>query len=157
MIKLEDKVIQLGIARGYLPGAVASEEQTGNAFRTQYLRLLEEIGEAARELRLGNREAFEMELGDVYVTLLNCRYILLKDRSAKNAFDHLAPAETIRRDLENAAGLQFEGVYYLAAAQKRCLALAYNKIKKRGGVLIGNDFFKPGDPEYIQYFKDLEE
>lgn len=74
MKELKDKIINLGVARGYLPEFF--EDNGDKQFITQYLRLLKEIGEAADEIRAGNKEAFEMELGDCLVLLTNLDYIV---------------------------------------------------------------------------------
>lgn len=55
MKELQNKVIRLGVERGYLPKKAG--DHALEKFDIQYLRFIEEIGEASRELRLGNYDA----------------------------------------------------------------------------------------------------
>lgn len=147
MKELQNKVIQLGIERGYLPKN--SEDNSLEKFDIQYLRFIEEIGEASRELRLRNYDAFKMEVGDALVLHTNCLYIL---DEYLHGFDGLI----------NSVNLSFctlEKLIKMYASnpiefKKECLQLAYDKIVSRGGMLIGEDWFKPTDKEYIEYFKN---
>jgi len=153
MKELEDKIINLGVARGYLPEFF--EDNGDKQFITQYLRLLKEIGEAADEIRAGNKEAFEMELGDCLVLLTNLDYIVdvVGCRSAYSSY--FEDVESSVNNLMCVAEHTFDTRYFdNTVAEERCLKLAYNKISRRDGVLINGDFFKKGDREYIEYFKN---
>lgn len=153
MKELKEKTISLGVARGYLPEYF--EENGDKQFITQYLRLLKEIGEASDEIRAGNKEAFEMELGDCLVLLTNLDYIV-EVVGCKSAYRfYFDDAESNINNLMCVAEHTFDARYFDdKIAEERCLKLAYNKISKRGGVLINGDFFKKGDKEYIEYFKN---
>ena len=154
MKELKQKVIQLGIERGYLPTKESSD--INSYFQNQYFRLLEELGEAAREIRLENCESFEMEFGDCLVLLFNCEYIVY-DVFENGAYkDFLNDALTQLYNVQFFASIIFAVNYNVNSNKKMCLQLAYNKIKERGGILIGNDYFKPTDPEYINYMQENE-
>ena len=147
MKELKEKIISLGVARGYLPEYF--EDNGDKQFITQYLRLLKEIGEAADEIRAGNKEAFEMELGDCLVLLTNLDYIV-NVVGCKSAYSfYFDDAESNVNNLMCVAEHAFDTRYFdNTVAEERCLKLAYNKISKRGGMLIDGDWFKPSDREY---------
>ena len=133
---------------GYLPKD--DSDNPVEKFQTQFLRLLEEIGEASHELRRGNQSNFEMELGDVLVLEANCTYIVnlsFNNDAAMKLIDAKPLIRNVIRVASDVFGCNYE------AKRKDCLTLAYNKIKNRGGVLINGDYFKPGDAEYEKYMK----
>lgn len=146
MKELKDKIISLGVARGYLPEYF--EENGDKQFITQYLRLLKEIGEAADEVRAGNKKAFEMELGDCLVLLTNLDYIADTVGIDSNLYELHDGTHRSVYDLESATSLIFQTHYMNEVAEERCLKLAYDKIVSRGGMLINGDWFKPSDREY---------
>lgn len=146
---MKEKVIKLGIERGYLPKSQGDD--IVHKFDTQYLRLVEELGEASRELRLGNLKEFEMEVGDVLVLQTNCNYILDKYMEGRKL--HIA-TEIERVVLMGICKFNVEDRLHF---RDKCLQLAYDKILARGGMLINGDWFKPSDREYQEAkLKELE-
>ena len=153
MKELKDKIISLGVARGYLPEYF--EDNGDKQFITQYLRLLKEIGEASDEIRAGNKEAFEMELGDCLVLLTNLDYIVALGTCKSTRLDYYLDVSMSVGFLMCIAEEVFKVDYFEnEEAEERCLKLAYDKISKRDGVLINGDYFKKGDKEYEEYFKN---
>lgn len=153
MKELKQKVIALGIERGYLPKD--SNDNVIVKFNLQYLRLLDEIGEAAKELRLENEKDFQMELGDVLVLQTNCNYIVaeyLPIEDFRILMDNARDSIVILTRISQTRFNQEQSNYH---RDKQCLQMAYNKIVKRGGMLIGKDWFKPTDKEYIDHMKKI--
>ena len=151
MKQLKQKVIQLGIKRGYLPHDALQDSEV--FFETQYLRLQEEIGELSREVRIGNYEQYLMELGDCIVLHTNCYYIAETFLNIKDYYPMLDNARDGIDILNRLAQGKFVQRYDNHIRDKKALELAYNKILDRGGILINGDFFKPTDPEYIKYMQ----
>ena len=146
MKQLKEKVIALGIERGYLPKH--SNDNVIENFNTQYLRLKEEIGEASKEVRKGTYKDFQMELGDVLVLHTNCNYIVKEYLDIKEfvlMMDNARDSIDILTRISQTRFKQEQSNYH---RDKQCLEMAYNKIVKRGGMLIGKDWFKPSDKEY---------
>lgn len=147
MKELKNRVIRLGVDRGYLPRNAG--DNSLEKFDIQYLRFIEEIGEASRELRLKNEDAFKMEIGDALVLHTNCLYIL---------DEYLVGFDGLNNSL-NLSFCTLEKLIKMYAYnhiefKKECLQLAYDKIIARGGMLINGDWFKPTDKEYIEHFKN---
>lgn len=148
MKDLKQKVIELGIERGYLPKH--SNDNVIENFKTQYLRLKEAFGEASKEVRKGTYKDFQMELGDVLVLQTNCNYIVaeyLPIEDFRILMDNSRDSIDILTRISQTRFNQEQSNYH---RDKQCLQMAYNKIVKRGGMLIGEDWFKPTDKEYQQ-------
>ena len=153
MKQLKQKVIKLGIERGYLP--TSNNDSALYKFDTQFLRLQEEVGEASKELRLKNFDKFKMEVGDVLVLQANCNYIVSKYLDIPHTVRFMDMYSDIIENLILKGVVEFS-IIPMLNFRRECLQLAYNKIKERGGILIGNDYFKPTDPEYIKYMQENE-
>ena len=153
MKDLKQKVINLGIERGYLP--TSNNDLALYKFNTQFLRLQEEVGEASKELRLKNFDNFKMEVGDTLVLQTNCNYIVSEYIDIPHTVRFMDMYSDIIENLILKAVVEFS-IIPMLNFRKECLQLAYDKILARGGMLIGNDFFKPTDPEYIEHMKKKE-
>lgn len=151
MKELQNKVIRLGVERGYLPKNAG--DNSLEKFDIQYLRFIEEIGEVSRELRLRNQDNFDNEYGDVTVLYTNCRYIINNYADVPEYVRMLDIAGDLIKIMERRASYLFQRDYTSYEAYDRCLQLAYDKILVRGGMLIGKDWFKPTDKEYIEFMK----
>ena len=154
MKELQNKVIKLGIERGYIPSDAFDNVE--EKFAIQYERLIEEIGEAFRELRLRDQDNFDNEYGDVTVLYTNCRYIINNYADVPEYVRMLDIAVDLIKVMERRASELFLRDYTRYEAWDKCLKLAYDKIISRGGMLIGEDYFKPTDPEYIKYMQENE-
>ena len=154
MKQLKQKVIALGIERGYLPHDKLQDAKV--MFNTQFHRLMKEIGEAHDEIRFSNQEKYLMELGDILVLKTNCYYIAETFLNIKDYYPMLDNARDAVMILNRMAQDKMPQDYSYYLRDLKALEMAYNKILNRGGILIGNDYFKPTDPEYIKYMQENE-
>ena len=116
----------------------------------QELKLIEELGELAKEINLGNKENQKGEIGDVFVVLvilagmrgedLDFRFCPTSNRKAIILYQILNHALIslentsidYLNDLANDLGHDLE----------ECAQMAYNKISKRTGQTIDGQFIK---------------
>jgi uncharacterized protein YabN with tetrapyrrole methylase and pyrophosphatase domain len=117
----------------------------------QELKLIEELGELAKEINLGNKENQKGEIGDVFVVL-----VILAGMRGEDLDFRFCPTSTILSfnfyQISNhaLANCQYNAaIDYLNDLTKdlghdleECAQIAYNKISKRTGQTIDGQFYK---------------
>ena len=116
----------------------------------QELKLIEELGELAKEINLGNKENQKGEIGDVFVVLV----ILAGMRNKKLDFSFSPTSNDISchfyhlvnygLDLNPSIAIDYlnDLATDLGHNLEECAQLAYDKISKRTGKTIDGQFIK---------------
>jgi NTP pyrophosphatase (non-canonical NTP hydrolase) len=117
----------------------------------QELKLIEELGELAKEINLGNKENQKGELGDCFVVLV----VLAGIRGEKLGFglseckmpDTNRYFETIintclHDDCSTAISWLKDLATHLGHDLEECAQIAYDKISKRTGKTVDGQFYK---------------
>jgi uncharacterized protein YabN with tetrapyrrole methylase and pyrophosphatase domain len=116
----------------------------------QELKLIEELGELAKEINLGNKENQKGEIGDVFVVLV----VLAGMRNKELDFLMYPTKNTISNTFYNILNnaldcLENTAIDYLNDLARdlghdleECAQMAYDKISKRTGQTIDGQFYK---------------
>jgi NTP pyrophosphatase (non-canonical NTP hydrolase) len=116
----------------------------------QELKLIEELGELAKEINLGNKENQKGEIGDVFVVLV----ILAGMRDYELDFRHFPTCNTTPVTLYQILNHALDCLYSTAIDYlndlardlghdlEECAQIAYDKISKRTGKTIDGQFIK---------------
>jgi NTP pyrophosphatase (non-canonical NTP hydrolase) len=116
----------------------------------QELKLIEELGELAKEINLGNKENQKNEIGDVFVVLVILAGMREKELDFEFRPTYNTIAVTLYQVLNHALNCFYStAIDYLNDLARdlghdleECAQIAYNKISKRTGQTIDGQFIK---------------
>jgi NTP pyrophosphatase (non-canonical NTP hydrolase) len=116
----------------------------------QELKLVEELGELAKEINLGNKENQKSEIGDVFVVLVVLAGMREKELDFRPSPTFNTPPVTLYQILNHALDYFYStAIDYLNDLARdlghdleECAQMAYDKISKRTGKTIDGQFYK---------------